>query len=54
MRRNAEIKHRTNVVGICPNDAAITRLVSAMLLDQNEEWSLNWRYMQLEALQSPS
>jgi hypothetical protein len=43
----AEIKRRTNVVGIF-RDAAITRLVGAMLLEQNDEWSLNRRYMQLE------
>jgi len=53
-RLNAEIKRRTNVVGIFPNDAAITRLVGAMLLEQNDEWSLNRRYMQLEGLQSLS
>ena len=47
-RLNAEIKRRTNVVGIFPNDASITRLVGAMMLEQNDEWSLNRRYMQLE------
>jgi putative transposase len=41
-------------VGIFPNDAAITRLVGAMLLEQNDEWCLNRRYMQLEGLQSLS
>jgi len=51
---NAEIKRRTNVVGIFPNDAAITRLVGAMLLEQNDKWCLNRRYMQLEGLQSLS
>ena len=35
-----------------PNDAAVTRLVGAMLLEQNDEWSLNRRYMQLEGLQT--
>jgi len=39
-RLNAEIKRRTNVAGIFPDDAAITRLVSAMMLEQNDEWSL--------------
>ena len=51
-RLNAEIKRRTDVVGIFPNDAAITRLVGALLLEQSDEWSLQRRYMQLEGLQS--
>ena len=34
------------------NDAAIVRLVGAMMLEQNVEWSLNRRYMQLEGLQT--
>lgn len=50
-RLNAEIKRRTNVVGIFPNDRAITRLVGAMLMEQSDEWSLQRRYMQLEGLQ---
>jgi hypothetical protein len=50
----AEIKRRTNVVGIFPNDAAMTRLVGAMMLEQNDEWSLNRRYKQLEGLQTVS
>ena len=37
---------------IFPNDASITRLVGAMMLEQNDEWSLNRRYMQLEGLQT--
>ncbi|CUB00911.1 transposase, partial [Thiomonas bhubaneswarensis] len=51
-RLNADIKRRTHVVGIFPNDGAITRLVGAMMLEQNDEGSLNRRYMQLEGLQS--
>src|SRR5512139_1751279 len=53
-RLNAEIKRRTNVVGIFPNDASIVRLVGAMMLEQNDERSLNRRYMQLEGLQTVS
>jgi putative transposase len=50
-RLNAEIKRRTDVVGIFPTEAAITRLIGALLLEQNDEWQLQRRYMQLEGLQ---
>ena len=51
-RLNAEVKRRTNVVGIFPNERSIIRLVGAMMIEQNDEWALQRRYMQLEGLQS--
>lgn len=50
-RLNGEIKRRTNVVGIFPNEASITRLIGAILLEQNDEWAVQrGRYMSLETM----
>jgi putative transposase len=51
-RLNAEIKLRTDVVGIFPNEPAIARLAGALLFEQNEEWQLQRRYLPLEGLQT--
>ena len=44
-RLNKEIKRRANVVGRFPNKASIRRLNGAVLMEQNEEWQLQHRYL---------
>ena len=39
-RLNAEIKRRTNVVGIFPDDASVLRLVTAVVVDTHDEWQV--------------
>ena len=54
-RLHGEIKRRTNVVGIFPNEDAITRLIGAILVEQNDEWAVQRaRYMTLEAITQTS
>jgi len=50
-RLNGEIKRRSDIVGIFPNEAAVSRLIGAILLEQNDEWAVQRaRYMTLETI----
>ena len=49
-RLNKEVKRRADVVGIFPTEGAIIRLIGAVLMECNDEWQLQHRYMQTEAM----
>jgi putative transposase len=49
-RLNKEVTRRADVVGIFPNEALISRLIGAVLMEANDEWQLQHRYMQIEGM----
>jgi len=49
-RFNKEIRRRTRVIRIFPNEEACLRLICALCVEQNEEWSTGKRYMRMEPL----
>ena len=49
-RLNKEVKRRADVVGIFANEGSIIRLIGAVLLEANDEWQTQNRYMQTEPM----
>ncbi len=49
-RLNREIGRRTDVVGIFPDDASLIRLATSLVIEQNDEWLVDRRYLSLDSL----
>ena len=53
-RLSKEVKRRADAVGIFPNEGSIVRLIGAVLLEANDEWQLQHRHLQTEAMAEPT
>ena len=51
-RVNREIGRRTDVVGIFPNDRALIRLATSVVIEQNDEWLVGHRYLSAHSLET--
>ena len=51
-RFNRELRRRTRVVSIFPNEEATVRLVAALLIETHEEWINSPRYLDIETIHS--
>jgi putative transposase len=51
-RVNREIGRRTDVVGIFPNDQALIRLATSVVIEQNDEWLVGHRYLSSHSLEA--
>jgi len=49
-RLNKEIKRRTNVVGVFPDEASVNRLVGSILMEISDEWQVGRRYFGKESM----
>jgi transposase-like protein len=47
-RLNKEIKRRTRVAGLFPNESSLLQLVGAMLMETDEEWQRGKRYLNMD------